>query len=269
MGSQDYIWFKQPKSPADMPLFKEYQRIKVTSEYLNVFKKIEPLVSVVITTYNAAEMLINHSLKSVLQQTYKNLQIIVVDDGCTDETEEEMAKIADSRILLVKKEHEIPPNHNWCWSGAIPINFGLDFCEGDYVAHLDDDDYWLPEKIEKLIEFNKKIKADILHHPFKIFYLHDRTLIIDSMHYGPGNLTTSMMFYHGWFKKMKMDMNPDFVEQGDWNKSRRMVSFGGKTARYPEILTLMSQIRYCKVGRNQVLPLPTSVDWKWSDHHKL
>jgi len=67
--NQDHIWHKQPKSPADLPFFEEYQRVKHTPEYLHIFEKAEPLVSVVITTYNAAEMLIQQSRNSELNRT--------------------------------------------------------------------------------------------------------------------------------------------------------------------------------------------------------
>jgi glycosyltransferase involved in cell wall biosynthesis len=267
--NQDHIWHKNKISEQDKELYYEYQAAKMTPEYLSVFEKKEPLVSVIITTYNAGEMLLRHSLKSVLQQTYKNLQIIVIGDGCTDNTEELMSQVFDERVWFINKKHEVPPNDTWCWVGAIPINFGLNLCKGDYICHLDDDDFFLPDRIEKLVEFNKAVKADILHHPFRIFYLNDRVLTIESEYYGPGQITTSSMFYHGWFRRMEMEMNPDAIEQGDWNKSRRMVEFGGKTARYPEILMLMSQIRHCINGRNQVPPLPQTLDYKWSERNNI
>lgn len=101
------------------------------------------LVSVVIPTYNRAD-LIEKAVKSVINQTYKNLEIIIIDDGSTDNTKEALANIKDYRISYYYQENSGGPSK--------PKNSGIKKAKGDYIAFLDSDDFWLTEKIEKQME---------------------------------------------------------------------------------------------------------------------
>lgn len=112
-----------------------------------------PLVSVVIPTYKRPDML-GRAIDSVLNQTYENLEIIVVDDNdenseYREETEEFMDKYTDVDKLVYLKHKE---NKN----GSAARNTGIRNARGKYIAFLDDDDKWLSKKIEKQILKIKK-----------------------------------------------------------------------------------------------------------------
>jgi len=96
-----------------------------------------PLVSVVITTYNRGPA-IRPTIDSVLAQTLQDFQIIVVDDGSTDDTPDVLRSYGD-KIQVIRQ-----PN---AWTGAAR-NRGLDAARGKYIAPLDHDDVWLPRKLE-------------------------------------------------------------------------------------------------------------------------
>jgi glycosyltransferase involved in cell wall biosynthesis/predicted SAM-dependent methyltransferase len=101
-----------------------------------------PRVSVILPTYNRASLL-KYALDSVMSQTYRDLEVIVVDDGSTDKT----AEIAESYSRGVRYfyiEHSGLP--------SVPRNAGLRLAQGDYVAFLDSDDEWLPVKLERQVE---------------------------------------------------------------------------------------------------------------------
>jgi glycosyltransferase involved in cell wall biosynthesis len=100
----------------------------------------DPLVSVVIPTYNCGEC-VEEAIDSVLSQTYRNQEIIVVNDGSTDDTASKLEKYKD-RIRLVTQA-------NRGLSGA--RNTGLELSTGEYVAFLDADDRWLSGKLEQQI----------------------------------------------------------------------------------------------------------------------
>ena len=103
-----------------------------------------PLVSVIIAAYNA-EQFIARTLSSVIEQTYKNLEILVVDDGSKDRTVEIVEQFAtkDSRINLLRQ-----PNSRV----AKARNLAIKNAKGEYIAPVDADDIWHPQKIEKQIE---------------------------------------------------------------------------------------------------------------------
>ncbi|BDA71349.1 hypothetical protein CAL7716_055150 [Calothrix sp. PCC 7716] len=102
------------------------------------------LVSVIIPAYNA-EVLIGRTLESVISQTYKNLEIIVVDDGSQDRTASivESFMEIDSRIVLFKQANA---------GVAAARNLAIAKSSGEFIAPIDADDIWYPEKIEKQVQ---------------------------------------------------------------------------------------------------------------------
>ncbi|MDJ0689881.1 MAG: glycosyltransferase family 2 protein [Xenococcaceae cyanobacterium MO_188.B32] len=99
----------------------------------------KPLVSVIIPTYNRGN-LIGQTLDTVLGQSYQNLEIIIVDDGSTDNTEEVIKAIQDSRVRYINYQ----PNRG----GSTARNIGIKNATGEYIAFLDSDDLWKLNKID-------------------------------------------------------------------------------------------------------------------------
>lgn len=105
-------------------------------------------ISVVIPVFNR-EALVKRAIHSVIRQTYGVSEIIVVDDGSSDDTAASVDSIGDPRIKVIR----IGAN-----KGAnVARNIGIDAAKGDYVALLDSDDWWLPDKLERQV---KAIMAD-------------------------------------------------------------------------------------------------------------
>ena len=98
-----------------------------------------PVVSVVIPTFNRAENLVR-ALISVLSQTVIEIEVIVVDDGSTDQTREALSDFHDPRLIV----EYLPENSQ---SPAIPRNVGIWKARGKWVAFLDSDDWWEPEHL--------------------------------------------------------------------------------------------------------------------------
>ncbi|SHH14430.1 glycosyltransferase family 2 protein [Virgibacillus chiguensis] len=121
-------------------------------------------VSVVIPTHNRANLLKN-AVDSVIKQTYKNLEIIIVSDGSTDETEVLLSeyKRVDSRIKAI---HYYPNK-----GGNYARNLGIKNSTGEYVAFLDDDDEWMEKKIELQIkQFTNNPKLGLIYSGTEITY---------------------------------------------------------------------------------------------------
>lgn len=113
------------------------------------------MVSVVIPTWNRAQLVTERAIASVLRQTYQNLEVIVVGDHCTDDTEERIGSLGDSRVRFtnLKERGRYPddPFKRWCVAGSVPTNEGFRLAGGEWIAQLDDDDIWTPDHIETLL----------------------------------------------------------------------------------------------------------------------
>jgi glycosyltransferase involved in cell wall biosynthesis len=104
------------------------------------------LVSIISPCYNSSKF-ISHAIESVLEQTYKNWELIIVDDGSTDNSIEIIKKYEhmDKRIKLIEFGKNSGP--------ALARNRAINEAKGRYIAFLDSDDIWLPQKLEKQIAF--------------------------------------------------------------------------------------------------------------------
>ena len=114
---------------------------------------MNPLISVIVPIYNA-EKYLHRCLDSIVNQTYKNLQIILIDDGSEDESSKicDEYKEIDNRIIVIHKEN----------SGVSDSrNIGLDKSEGEYIGFVDADDYIEPSMYEKLYKSIIQYNADI------------------------------------------------------------------------------------------------------------
>jgi glycosyltransferase involved in cell wall biosynthesis len=98
----------------------------------------DPLVSVIIPTYNRARLLLE-AVRSVVAQSYQHWELVVVDDGSTDGTAAALAAVTDPRVRVVWGAHS--------GLAAVPRNRGIAEARGDYLAFLDSDDAWMPEKL--------------------------------------------------------------------------------------------------------------------------
>jgi glycosyltransferase involved in cell wall biosynthesis len=103
------------------------------------------LVSVIIPAYNASDC-IERAINSVFSQTFTNYEIIIIDDGSTDITEEIVKKFGD-KVRYIRQEHS---------GTSAARNNGIEVSNGDWISFLDADDEWLPEKLELQIELINK-----------------------------------------------------------------------------------------------------------------
>ena len=145
-------------------------------------------ISVIIPTHNRAQSLIK-AVKSVQNQTYPVSQIIVVSDGSTDETDEVMKELQkdDERIQFISYF----PGHN----GNYARNRGLEVAKGEYIAFLDDDDEWLPNKTELQMKvFDKNPEIGLVYAGQNCIYSDDN-IIYQTKPSWRGDLS-KRIFYH-------------------------------------------------------------------------
>ncbi|QNM06862.1 glycosyltransferase family 2 protein [Qiania dongpingensis] len=107
----------------------------------------QPLISVLLTNYNR-EQYLPYCIESVLNQTYRNLEFVIIDDGSSDNSVSVIDKYHDSRIHFYK----LKENHHISYA----TNYGLQKLAGDYLAYMDSDDIWSVDKLEKQLTFLQK-----------------------------------------------------------------------------------------------------------------
>lgn len=115
------------------------------------------LVSVIMPTYNCGQF-IRESIDSVLAQTYENWELLIVDDCSTDDTETVVSAYTDPRIRYMRNEHNM--------GAALTRNRALREANGRYIAFLDADDLWLPEKLERQLAFMQQNGYAFTYHNY-------------------------------------------------------------------------------------------------------
>lgn len=115
-----------------------------------------PCVSVIMPTCERPH-LINRAVESVLSQTFKDLELIIIDDASKDETREQVLKNSDPRIHYIRHESRK--------GGAAARNTGIRIAKGNYLAFLDDDDEWFPNKLQLQIDLleNSSSKVGLVY----------------------------------------------------------------------------------------------------------
>lgn len=223
------------KSQLDVPkdLVREFESWRAAAEI-----PAHPLVSVCIATYNRAELLTERSIPSILAQTYPHLELIVVGDGCTDDTPERVARIKDSRLRFVNLEergdYPADPVRRWMVAGTKAMNHALSLCQGDYITHLDDDDEHLPTRLEELVRFAIQERCDFVWHPFWFEVKRNRWALNRAQEFAFQQVTTSSVLYRSWFSRVTWNIRAhELNEPGDWNRFRRIRYIGPSTRRYP------------------------------------
>ncbi len=141
-------------------------------------------VCIIVPTHNRAEML-DRALRSILAQTYVNWETVIIANGCTDATIPVVRKYMsdDGRFRLIEIKDSI--------GGAKARNIGLDNTSGDYLAFLDDDDEWLPDKLAEQVDAIERTNSPIVgcDYHYYINGTYEKTSRLDS------SVTLDDMYY--------------------------------------------------------------------------
>lgn len=223
-------------------LVEEFERARVSEEYRSVFDTKNPLVSVCVATYHKPTELIHRCLRSLLEQTYQNLEVIVIGDCCTDDTSERMAtEVKDPRVryenLPARTPYPLDAELRWMVAGTPAMNRALELAKGDFVTHLDHDDEHDRKRLERLVPFIQETRADLVFHPFHYERQRGDWKLRQARAFGYAQVTTSSVLYHRWLARVGWDLHSHrFRETGDWGRFRRISHLGARIMRYPEPL---------------------------------
>ncbi|MCK5342735.1 MAG: glycosyltransferase family 2 protein, partial [Candidatus Heimdallarchaeota archaeon] len=145
-----------------------------------------PLISIIIPTYNREKLILN-ALDSIFNQTFQDYEILIIDDASTDNTEQVIKELNHSKIKYLKLEK----NSGQC----IARNFGAKRAQGQFIAFLDSDDEWLPQKLENQVRiFNEgsdRLGA-VYGYSYQKDVIKDETVLRDSGYFR-GNIHGKML----------------------------------------------------------------------------
>ena len=217
------------------------------------------LVSIIMPSYNTA-LFIAETIQSVLNQTYTNWELIIVDDCSTDNTDEVLENIKDSRIRYFKNDKNS--------GAAVSRNKALREARGQWIAYLDSDDLWMPEKLEKQIHFMET-------NGYAFSYTNYEEIDVDGNRTGikvtgPKKITKTEMFNYCWpgcltvmFDATKVGLIQ--IEDIKKNNDYAMWLKVCKKADCYLLDELLGQYRKGRVGSVSTHSIKTMIGW----HYKL
>ncbi len=203
-------------------------------------KNHSKLLSVIIPTYNRANFLTD-AIKSINNQNYPNLEIIVVDDGSTDNTEELIQQLDDPKIKYIYQENKGP---------AAAKNTGLKAAKSDIIGFLDSDDLWPENKINLQLNLLLKSELEMLFGGVKHLILknsRDKEFIEHSETYRRNSLG-SALFKKSIFKKVGF-FNEELTHWEDLDWILRAAEAGINVKKTKEI-TLIVRIHNENISRD-------------------
>ena len=217
------------------------------------------LVSIIMPSYNTAAY-IKESIQSVLNQTYTNWELIIVDDCSTDSTDEVLETIKDSRIRYFKNDKNS--------GAAVSRNKALREAKGQWIAFLDSDDLWMSDKLEKQINFMK-------NNGYSFSYTNYEEIDVDGNRTGikvtgPKKITKTGMFNYCWpgCLTVMFDANKVGLIQIEDIKKNNDYAMWLKVCKKADCYLLdeyLAQYRKGRVGSVSTHSIKTMIGW----HYKL
>lgn len=212
----------------------------------------KPLISVIIPTYNRARS-VGNAIKSVINQSYKNLDIIIVDDASSDNTKDIIDAVDEPRLRYI--------SHAKNAGGAAARNSGLDAALGEYVTFLDSDDTWLPNKLElqlasiqshphseKVVSYAQMMDQETGSFIRPLRAKHDAESLADFLFvFKRGGVYTSTLMMPRTLA-LSARFRPELRKHQDWDLCLRLEAQGAIFVFIEEILTL----REMKPSRDRI-----------------
>lgn len=210
--------------------------------YRESFRLDEPLVSVIIPTYNRAELILERALPSVLRQDYSNWELLIIGDAMDESQARRLRTIADPRVKFVnlKSRGNYPERQapRWFCAGTKPANVGLRLARGQWIAHLDDDDELLSNHLGSLLGAAREQQLEWVHG--KVLFADEgsgATRIIGARSPRRGHISRISSLYHGGLKNFRYHIDVwRYFCPGDWDLWFRFLEMGVRHAHVPSLV---------------------------------
>jgi chaperonin cofactor prefoldin len=199
--------------------------------YEDAFTMDEPLVSVVIPTWNRVDTLIERAIPSALRQTHENVEVIVVGDASPPEVGQAIAYLDDPRVtyrnLTVRGPYPDDRYKSWLASGTPGINAAVRIARGQWIAPLGDDDAFVPNHIARLLAKARQEHLEFVYGFIRPMVAAASQELLGGFPPACGQIGLQAAIYHAGLRFMELELGHAlFDTPNDWGLVRRMMRIG-------------------------------------------
>jgi putative methyltransferase (TIGR04325 family) len=206
--------------------------LRACPDYEPAFTEAEPLVSVVIPTYDNHHLLEERSIPSILAQTYQNFEVVVVGDAAPAEARAAVEKFRDPRISFHNRPYRGPypedPRARWLVAGVPPYNDAARVARGAWIAPLDDDDAFRPDHLQRLLQAAQENRWELAYGELEMHRPDGSSQRLGRCPPEEGHAVLQMAIYHaGLVPIFELELSDAlFGMPSDWGLFRRMLRAG-------------------------------------------
>jgi hypothetical protein len=225
LGALEFIVDDDPRAR------RALRQLRGDPEYERAYTEVEPLVSVIIPTWNRTQSLIRRSIPSVLAQTHANVEVVVIGDASPPELVAAVSAISDPRVRFFNRSIRGPypddPLRAWSASGTPSMTEGLQRARGRWLTIIGDDDALPPNHIAALLEFVRERRLEFACGRFRVVNDGDATQMLGSFPPELGSSGFQISLWHAGLRFLEVELaHAQFTTPNDWGLIRRMMRIG-------------------------------------------
>lgn len=215
--------------------------LRADKRYAEPFAEPDPLVSVVIPTFENQRLLRERAIPSVLAQTYQHFEIVVVGDNAPDEARAAVESFNDARLrysnLPYRGPYPADPLSRWYVAGVPPYNEAVRLARGLWIAPLDDDDAFRPTHIERLLRLAQNERLELVYGTMQRRDPDGATQVLGRFPPEHSQFGLQSAIYHaGVAEIFELELTDCLFELPyDWGLAQRMLRSGVRMKMIPEI----------------------------------
>ncbi len=206
------------------------------------FSEAAPLVSIVIPTHSRFDLLVTRAIPSVLAQTHRNVELIVVGDQAPEEARAAVAGIGDGRVrydnLTLRGPYPDDARGKWNVAGGPPFNHGVSLARGRWIAPMADDDAMRPDHLEKLLAGARRDRLELVYGRFE---WHDPdaagSTVLGEFPPREGHITLQAALLHADLSFFELELFDAALDiPNDWAKIVRMWRAGVRIGMIEDVV---------------------------------
>ncbi len=219
---------------------RHLEHARTQPSYALAYSDPDPLVTICIPTFDRTRLLIERALPSVLAQTHRNIEVLVIGDAAPPATVTALARIGDSRIRFLNLTHRIDygsPERNWCAGSVQARNLGYAEARGTWTADFDDDDILHPTAIQRGLVFAREHGLESVYGRVRAHLPDGTSTEIGAFPPTLGQFTCQGGLIHGDLNFFAREhVAAAYRTPNDWERAQRMLRAGVRFGMLDEIV---------------------------------